>query len=198
MVNRFCPIFRTHGDRSPGLPDDACGSTGAHTEVWYFQHAALIEGTLRLRESLRPYVELHLQRASTTGRPLLQPMFWAFIDTDCFEAQEQFMFGPQYLVAPVLEEHATNRSVYLPRITQEAADRLWESRDVVGSLGQSEDEDTPRGRQAQSLVWRHFYTKREYDGGQWVVVDTTLADFPLFQLTPSSRRLHTDAVLDSQ
>ena len=196
-VFSFCPIFRTHGDRSPGLPDNACGSTGAHTEVWYFQHAEVIEGTLRLREALRPYVELHLRRASSTGRPLLTPMFYSFTDSDCYDAQEQFMFGPEWLVAPVLEERATNRSVYLPHITQEAADRLWESRDEVGSLGQTEGEEQQQQRLAQSLVWRHHYTKVEYQGGQWVVVITTLADFPLFQLTPSRLSI-SRSTLDSQ
>ena len=193
----FCPIFRTHGDRSPSLPDNECGGTGGHTEVWVFQHADILEELLRLRERLRPYVELHLQRATTTGRPLLQPMFYAFTDAECYDAQDQHMFGPEWLVAPVLEEGATNRSVYLPRVTSQAADWLWESRDEVGSVGGAaggevgeEGGEGERGggsRLAQSLVWRHFYTGREYEGGQWVVVNTTLKDFPLFQLAPRSK-----------
>ena len=37
-------------------------------------------------------------------------------DEECVGAVDQFMFGPDYLVAPVLYYQATNRSVYLPRL----------------------------------------------------------------------------------
>ena len=176
----FCPIFRTHGDRWPGLPDDpVCGSTGGHTEVWYFQHAALIEDTLRLRESLRPYVEHHLQLAATLGRPLLQPMFYAFPDVDCYAAQEQFMSGRKWLVAPVLEEGATQRRVYLPAVTADAVDRLRASHAALGGASIEAGD---------AVVWRHHYSQQEYEGGQWLTVKTALADFPLFQLIASSAR----------
>jgi hypothetical protein len=102
--------------------------------VWYFQSFPIIESLLRLREALRPYVEYHLSVASVIGRPLLQPMFYAFNDSPTYEAEDQFMCGPEYLVAPVLEEKATQRKVYLPVITQQAADRLAESRKAVGRV----------------------------------------------------------------
>ena len=174
----FCPIFRTHGDRSPSLPDDECGGTGGHTEVWYFQHAAIIEPLLHLRESLRPYVEHHLTLASSTGRPLLQPMFYAFADAECYQAEDQFMFGPEWLVAPVLEEGATQRSVWLPRVTAEAVERLRESKAALRS------DDEVGG--VEAAVWRHYYSGQQYDGGQLLTVKTTIADFPLFQLVTGS------------
>ena len=173
----FCPIFRTHGDRSPGLPDDECGSTGGHTEVWYFQHANIIELLLHLRESLRPYVEHHLRLASTIGRPLLQPMFYAFPDPECYQAEDQFMFGPGWLVAPVLEEKSMERMVWFPRMTADAVERLRESNVALGGEEVGE---------VETMVWRHYYNKQEYTGGQLLPVKTTISDFPLFQLVTSS------------
>ena len=182
----FCPIFRTHGDRWPGLPDNECGSTGGHTEVWYFQHADIIESLLQLRESLRPYVEHHLQLATITGRPLLQPMFYTFPDSECYQAEDQFMFGPEWLVAPVLEEKATQRTVWLPKVTVQAVERLRESNMALGGVAVGD---------VNSVVWRHYYSKQEYTGGQMVTVQTVVQDFPLFQLISSSsyqRTVHVE------
>jgi alpha-D-xyloside xylohydrolase len=42
-------------------------------------------------------------------------MFFEFPEDDkCWELQDQYMFGSRYLVAPVLEYRARERSVYLP------------------------------------------------------------------------------------
>lgn len=43
-------------------------------------------------------------------------MFFEFPDDEkCWELPEQYMFGSDYLVAPVLELGARERSVYLPK-----------------------------------------------------------------------------------
>ncbi|HOO28425.1 MAG TPA: glycoside hydrolase family 31 protein, partial [Lachnospiraceae bacterium] len=35
-------------------------------------------------------------------------------DALCYEAEDQYLFGPKLLVAPVMEPHVVTRSVYLP------------------------------------------------------------------------------------
>jgi alpha-D-xyloside xylohydrolase len=43
-------------------------------------------------------------------------MFYDFNnDMESYQAEDQFMFGPDYLVAPVYTYQATSRSVYLPK-----------------------------------------------------------------------------------
>ncbi|CAF1199178.1 unnamed protein product [Adineta ricciae] len=147
----FCPLFRLHGERYPPLPNDECGFSGGHNEVWLFKYSSQIISIIELRESLRDYVEYHLNISAENGTPLLRPMFYDFNNDDqSYNAEDQYMFGTDYLVAPVYAYQVTSRSVYLPKISQ------------------------------RNSVWQHYYTKEKYQGGQRYTIATTLYDFPLF------------------
>ena len=113
----FCPIFRLHGHRDGAQDKDTCATEG-YNEVWEFGDTAYtaIADVMRLRESLRSYVQAGLDEATAQGTPLLRPMVFDFSDPECVDATDQFMFGERFLVAPVLEYQATNRTVYLPRL----------------------------------------------------------------------------------
>lgn len=119
----FCPIFRLHGVREGPQDKDKCDSTG-YNEVWEFgdKAYAAISDVMRLRESLRGYVQTQLDLSSSEGIPALRPMAFEFSDADAAKAVDQFMFGPTFLVAPVLAFQATNRSVYLPTL---ATNEAW-------------------------------------------------------------------------
>jgi alpha-D-xyloside xylohydrolase len=112
----FCPIFRLHGVRLPGSMVGA-EQTGAANEVWSFGDEAygIIVRLLFLREKLRPYVMEQMRVASETGVPPMRPLFLDFpADEECWGIDDQFLFGPDILVAPVLEHGARQRDVYLP------------------------------------------------------------------------------------
>ena len=147
----FCPLFRLHGERHPLLPDNECGPSGGPNEVWLFNYSSQIIDIIKLRESLRGYVEYHLNISHQNGTPILRPMFFDFnTDMECYKSEDQYMFGPDYLVAPVYTYQATSRSVYLPVIDK------------------------------QNSAWQHYYTKQVYQGGQRYDIATTLNNFPLF------------------
>jgi alpha-glucosidase len=56
-----------------------------------------------------------LWRASAEHVPAIRPLFSDFAaDPAVRDVEDAFMLGPDLLVAPVLEEHATTREVYLP------------------------------------------------------------------------------------
>jgi alpha-D-xyloside xylohydrolase len=112
----FCPLFRLHGVREPG-PLVGSGQTGAPNEVWSFgdEAYAIIREQLELRERLRPYVMDLMAAASATGIPPMRALFLEFPDeAPAWEVRDQYMFGSDVLVAPVTEEGARERDVYLP------------------------------------------------------------------------------------
>eukprot|EP00037_Helgoeca_nana_P024508 m.260952 g.260952 ORF g.260952 m.260952 type:complete len:715 (-) comp26656_c0_seq3:208-2352(-) len=118
----FCPIFRLHGARQGptwpvGKRAGILCSASPSNEVWMFgneSEAAIIK-VMRIREQLRPYVMEQYRAASVNGTPIMRPLFYDFhTDAGSQGIDDQQMFGPDYLVAPVMVKGATSRSIYLP------------------------------------------------------------------------------------
>jgi len=112
----FCPLFRLHGNREPRTPT-GWDMTGGPNEVWAFGEEAygIIKGVMLMRERLRPYLHAQLDRASAEGLPAMRPLFVDFADDErAWAVEDEFMFGPEVLVAPVAEAGARAREVYLP------------------------------------------------------------------------------------
>jgi alpha-D-xyloside xylohydrolase len=85
--------------------------------VWSFGDRAygIIRELLFLRERLLPYIMAQMKLASAKGTPPMRPLFFDFpADAAAQEVDDQFMFGPDLLVAPILHSGATKRIVYLP------------------------------------------------------------------------------------
>jgi len=118
----FCPVMRMHGDRQPTEAVVAADGTtrcpsGAPNELWSFGEEvyAILADYVHLREELRPYSRSLMVAAHEHGQPVMRGMFHEFPhDPVCWELPDQYMYGPDLLVAPVLEPHATSRRVYLP------------------------------------------------------------------------------------
>lgn len=106
QLSVFTPFFRNHtavwtADQEPWV----------HGEPYESLNRAAIE----LRYRMLPYIYTAFWQCSQTGIPMMRPMFLAFPnDAATCGMQDQFMFGDSLLVAPVLEEGSTRRSVYLP------------------------------------------------------------------------------------
>jgi alpha-D-xyloside xylohydrolase len=110
----FCPLFRLHGYR---LPAAEMLGTGGPNEVWSYGEAAyaIIRDLLFLRERLRPYILDQMRLAHERGIPPMRPLFCDFPqDPDCIPVEDEFLLGPDLLVAPVLTAGARRRAVYLP------------------------------------------------------------------------------------
>jgi alpha-D-xyloside xylohydrolase len=117
----YCPLFRLHGDRLPRVPT-GYAMTGGPNEAWSYGDAAYekIAAALRLRERLRPYIHEQMRVAAENGTPPMRPLFVDFPDDpDAWRVEDQFLFGPDLLVSPVLAPRARTRDVYLP------AGRTW-------------------------------------------------------------------------
>ena len=115
----FCPLFRLHGWRNSSLahPETSDPTRGGPNEVWSFGERAykIIREFLFLRERLRPYIMKQMKLASAKGIPPMRPLFFDFPDDAAAQSvDDQFLFGPDLLVAPVLHSGVTKRKVYLP------------------------------------------------------------------------------------
>jgi alpha-D-xyloside xylohydrolase len=120
----FCPVTRLHGYRQPSEPAPvayrdgiAQCDTGAPNEIWSFgeDNYAIMKGCLDLRERLRPYIMRQMKSAHETGAPVMRPLFFDFPDqAESWQIEDQYMFGPDILVAPVLEAGQRSRKVWLP------------------------------------------------------------------------------------
>ena len=108
----FCPVTRLHGNREPST-----GMSGAPNELWSFgpEAEALMADQLQIREGLRPYVHAQMERYSEDGTPVLRSLAMDFPDDpETLGIEDQYMFGGDYLCAPVLAYGARVRRVYLP------------------------------------------------------------------------------------
>lgn len=119
----FCPVFRLHGDREPKQPQHGTtgGATclsGAPNEIWCYgdECYGIMKKYLFLREKLRPYIRELMTQAHKKGTPVVRPLFLEFPgDAECWEVEDQYMFGDRYLVAPVMQKGMVKRTVYLPK-----------------------------------------------------------------------------------
>lgn len=115
----FSPVMRLHGDRiCHETPDGSVPlPSGAPNEIWSFgeRNFEILKGILALRERLRPYIGEQMKTASEKGWPVMRPMFFAYPeDENCWKAEDQYFFGDDILFAPILEQGATERTVYVP------------------------------------------------------------------------------------
>jgi alpha-glucosidase/alpha-D-xyloside xylohydrolase len=96
--------MRAHGERN-------------HNEVWAYgkQAEPILAKYLRLRYQFLPYTYSAAYRSYQTGAPYMRALFMDFPnDPKAADIPDEYMFGPAFLVAPVTEQGATQRTVYLP------------------------------------------------------------------------------------
>jgi alpha-D-xyloside xylohydrolase len=119
----FSPIMRLHGsrkktknhiERHPGIIE----ASGGDNEIWCFgdENYEIIKRLIEMREKMKPYIQKYMDIASSTGAPLMRPMFFDFYeDETCYTLEDQYMFGEDILFAPIMEMDCVSREVYLPK-----------------------------------------------------------------------------------
>jgi alpha-glucosidase (family GH31 glycosyl hydrolase) len=112
----FCPVMQYHSEyRAPGTPskDRTPWHIGAHSGdprvVPIYRFFA------KLRMQLIPYLMREAAHCVAAGEPLLRPLLLDdSADPQTWRIADQFRLGRDLLVAPVVEEGATTRRLYLP------------------------------------------------------------------------------------
>lgn len=103
----FNPMMRAHGTGSP-REIYQFGQRG----YWAFD---VQEQYINLRYQLLPYLYATAWQVTSKGYSYLRQLSMeAPADRNTYHIADEFMFGKAFLVAPVLEENAASRKVYLP------------------------------------------------------------------------------------
>ena len=103
----FYPFMRTH--TTLGTPDQEPWSYGT-------VHEAINRRFIELRYQMLPHIYNVMVEASTTGIPAMRPLVLEFPqDPATYGLDDEFMFGRDLLIAPVLREGEGVREAYLPK-----------------------------------------------------------------------------------
>ena len=107
---RWIPFgFLTSHTRAHGAPP---------TEPWLYD-SKLVQDVFRksaeMKYRLMPYVYAQAKECTEKGLPMLRALFVEFPDDPgAWKVDDEYLFGSQILVAPLLESGMTGRTVYLP------------------------------------------------------------------------------------
>jgi len=103
----FCPLFRVHGAQTP-------------REIWHFGKPGEWAFDIQLkfnnlRYRLLPYIYSIAGLVTQEDYTIMRPLVMDFIsDSAVYNINDQYMFGPAFLVNPVTKAKAEKRKVYLP------------------------------------------------------------------------------------
>jgi alpha-D-xyloside xylohydrolase len=142
----FCPIFRIHGK----------GERALFSKNWSDETKATLLSYDQLRYRLLPYIYSLAGLVTKENYTIMRSLAFDFRkDLNVYNIQDQYMFGPAFLVNPVTEQLYTgtnaslgkhSRNVYLPA----------------------------------SHRWYDFWTGKIFSGGQTIVADAPVNVIPLY------------------
>lgn len=100
----FTPLMRNHS---------ALGTR--EQEIYQFPRAKEMAETVKLRYRLIPYLYSEFIKAAQNDGMLFRPLSFDYPDDPCAESvEDQLMWGESVMLAPVYEQNAKGRYVYLP------------------------------------------------------------------------------------
>jgi len=123
----FCPVFRSHGrnwhlhlpwgwDGGDGGPPETQNFKADPAELHNPQVEPICRQYLELRYRLMPYLYTAVRETHDTGIPIMRALWLHHADDPAAVARgEEYLWGRDILVAPVVEKGATTRRLYLPR-----------------------------------------------------------------------------------
>ena len=103
-LNVFTPVFRCHEGNRPG-------SNAQFSDDSVLDSFAALS---RLFAALKPYRDFVLRQYYRNGMPCVRPLFFHADEEWCHTCQDQFLFGEDVLVSPVLRPDTAKKEVRLP------------------------------------------------------------------------------------
>jgi alpha-glucosidase (family GH31 glycosyl hydrolase) len=112
----FCPIMQYHSEyTAPGEPSKDRTPWRIQEHTGDERVIPLARYFARLRMALIPYLVREAAHSAASGEPLMRALLLDHPDDPaCWHVADQYRLGRDLLVAPVVEEGATARRLYLP------------------------------------------------------------------------------------
>lgn len=129
QFSAFCPLFRSHGrawklrlpwgwnQGTPGPLEgaEALGDWPPQQDLHSAQVEPICRKYLDLRYQLLPYIYSAADQAHRTGLPIMRALWLGWPqEAKTRVIADEYMWGDHFLVAPVLERGATERTTHLP------------------------------------------------------------------------------------
>jgi alpha-glucosidase len=134
-LGAFCPVMRTHEGNRP------------EENLQIDSTQELLEGFVRwsrVHAMLAPYAAHLVAEATASGLPAQRALFLHYPrDAETFAIQDQFLYGADLMVAPVIQAGATARRVYLPGGEGQAWRHVWSGKNFAPGWCEV---DAPLGR----------------------------------------------------
>lgn len=132
-ISVFTAILRTHSSNRP---------ESNHQWDDNPETLTLLARYSKLFKALKPYRKMLMEEAETYGYPIIRhPLIHYFNDPNTYSLKQQFMYGSEFWVAPVVDANASSVRVYLPAGSWT---HLWSDR-VFHSNGQFYEVAAPIG-----------------------------------------------------
>lgn len=101
----FQPIYRPHAQEE--VPSEPI--------YWDEDTKNIVRRYIQLRYSLLPYNYTLAYQNATTGLPLMRPLFYVDTKEDLLNEKNLYLWGDNFLVAPVIKKDAKTQHVYFPK-----------------------------------------------------------------------------------
>lgn len=168
----FTPMMRSHG-------------ADIKREIYYFGNRGetvfdAVEDAIKLRYSLLPYIYSTSWDVSRHNSSFMRPLMMDFPkDRNGWDCGDQFMFGRNILVAPVVKANYTSE-----KIIDIDENTGWNRQENAGNDAVAEmDFMTPVNTDIYlpaGTSWWDFETNEIHKGGKKIVKPTTIKTLPLF------------------
>jgi alpha-D-xyloside xylohydrolase len=142
----FCPITRIHGK----------GEKALFSDNWDANTKSILLNFDNLRYRLLPYIYSLAWKVTSEGYTMMRALAFDFrTEAAITSIQDQYMFGPAFLVNPVTAQ-------------------------MYSGSGSSTSSKTRKVYLPQAPLWYNFWTGEHLAGGQTIIAPATIETIPLF------------------
>ncbi len=165
-----CPVFRSHGADAP-------------REIYQFGKRGepvfdAIESAIRFRYQMLPYLYSTAWQVTSNGDTYQRALVYDFPkDQRVWDMTDEFMFGRSILALPVTKPQYTKEAVI-----KETDMSGWDKKEATASNAVADFTQTKSVEKylPKGCAWYDLWTEKRYNGGQYLLLQTTFYLMPIF------------------